>query len=120
MAFEAISETLEALFVRMSEGKREAAGRLPTADDVLPAVIIVLVRAKQSRICAHLEYVRRYRRPELLPSELSYFIVTVESANAWIGSLQNLEERTPEEFDADHQKSADSERGFRDPATGRG
>ena len=112
--FEQISAALGAIFERMrgegrgeeegekggaGDGEGEGAGRsarLPTADDVLPAVILVLLRASPKKnICADIEFIRRYRRPRRLHAEVQYFLVTLQSAVEWICSMEGVREMTP-------------------------
>jgi hypothetical protein len=61
---------------------------LPCADDVLPAVILVLLQSNPRHILAYLDFALAFRNQQRLSSEGHYFIVTVTSAVHFLLDIQ--------------------------------
>lgn len=85
--------------------------RLPTADDVLPATIMVVLRANPPRLLSHLEYVLQYRRPARMTAESHYFLVTLQSAAHFLKDLNGRKiDMAPEDFEKRLHAAADLDR----------
>jgi hypothetical protein len=74
---------------------------LPSADDVLPAVILVLLQADPPQLMAHLDLAVGFRSSTRLDPEGHYFSVTVTSAAHFLTDLEGPQlGMTTQAFDA--------------------
>ena len=67
-------------------------GKLPGADEFLPALIFAVVRANPPCLHSNIEYIAAFRNPNRLVSEPGYFFTHLTSAVAFI---QQLDSSTP-------------------------
>lgn len=72
------------------------------ADDLLPALVLALLRCNPPKVVSNVEYIRDYRAPEGLRSEANYYLTHVEGAVAFLESLSaaQLTGVSAAEFDA--------------------
>ncbi|DBA03838.1 TPA: hypothetical protein N0F65_005728 [Lagenidium giganteum] len=75
-------------------------GRFPSADEFLPGLIYLLLKANPPELKRNVNYILEYRHPKKLVSEPGYFFTHVVSSVAFLeqvnGSLLTI---TPEEFE---------------------
>ena len=80
---------------------REGDGASPGADDFLPVLIYVLLKANPPQLLANVEYIQRYRHPSRLVGEAAYFYTNVVSAATFLEHLEASSlTMAPEEFEA--------------------
>jgi hypothetical protein len=74
---------------------------LPSADEFLPALIYVILKANPLQLKSNVNYILQYRHPQRLMSEPGYFFTHVVSSVAFLENLDgSLLSITPEEFEA--------------------
>lgn len=85
---------------------QRADGRLPSADEFLPGLIYLLLKANPSELKRNVNYILEYRNPSKLVSEPGYFFTHLVSSVAFLeqvnGSLLTI---SPEEFDEGLRRS---------------
>ncbi|KAJ6848297.1 vacuolar protein sorting-associated protein 9A-like [Iris pallida] len=59
----------------------------PGADDFLPVLIYVVIKANPPRLHSNLLYIQRYRRQSRLVSETAYFFTNILSAESFIWNI---------------------------------
>ncbi|KAE8701684.1 Vacuolar protein sorting-associated protein 9A [Hibiscus syriacus] len=59
----------------------------PGADDFLPVLIYVTIKANPPQLHSNLSYIQRYRRQSRLVSEAAYFFTNMLSAEAFISNI---------------------------------
>ena len=80
---------------------RDGDGASPGADDFLPVLIYVLLKANPPQLLANVEYIQRYRHPSRLVGEAAYFYTNVVSAATFLEHLEASSlTMAPEEFEA--------------------
>ena len=62
----------------------ESEGEPPGADDFLPVLIFVVLKAGVPQLYANLKYIERFRKESRLVSEAAYFFTNLMSAHAFI------------------------------------
>ncbi|KAE8988240.1 hypothetical protein PF010_g19894 [Phytophthora fragariae] len=96
--------------------KSQNGGRFPSADEFLPALIYVVLRANPAELKRNVAYILEYRSPSKLVSEPGYFFTHLVSSVAFLeevnGSLLTI---SVEEFDEGLRRSKEGlrERGVR-------
>ncbi|KAJ8538903.1 hypothetical protein ON010_g12968 [Phytophthora cinnamomi] len=96
--------------------KTQNGGRFPSADEFLPALIYVVLRANPTELKRNVAYILEYRSPSKLVSEPGYFFTHLVSSVAFLeevdGSLLTI---SAEEFDEGLRRSKESlrQRGVR-------
>ncbi|KAG7399721.1 vacuolar protein sorting-associated protein 9 [Phytophthora boehmeriae] len=89
--------------------KAQNGGRFPSADEFLPALIFVLLRANPKELKRNVAYILEYRNPAKLVSEPGYFFTHLVSSVAFLeevnGSLLTI---SAEEFDEGLKRSKES------------
>ncbi|EGZ12905.1 hypothetical protein PHYSODRAFT_514560 [Phytophthora sojae] len=96
--------------------KSQNGGRFPSADEFLPALIYVVLRANPAELKRNVAYILEYRSPSKLVSEPGYFFTHLVSSVAFLeevdGSLLTI---SAEEFDEGLRRSKESlrQRGVR-------
>ncbi|GMF28243.1 unnamed protein product [Phytophthora lilii] len=86
--------------------KSQKGGKFPSADEFLPALIYVVLRANPSELKRNVAYILEYRSPSKLVSEPGYFFTHLVSSVAFLeevnGSLLTI---SAEEFDEGLRRS---------------
>ncbi|KAL4111088.1 hypothetical protein PRIC1_002769 [Phytophthora ramorum] len=86
--------------------KAQNGGRFPSADDFLPALIYVVLRANPCELKRNVAFILEYRNPTKLVSEPGYFFTHLVSSVAFLeevnGSRLTI---SPEEFDEGLRRS---------------
>lgn len=86
--------------------RQNSAGRLPSADEFLPGLIYLLLRANPRELKRNVNFILEYRSQSKLVSEPGYFFTHLVSSVAFLeevnGSLLTI---TPEEFEEGLRKS---------------
>ena len=79
-----------------------AAAAASGADDLLPALVLALLRSNPAHLASNVEYIRDYHAPDALRSEAGYYLTHVESAVAFLEGLSasHLTGVTAAEFEA--------------------
>ena len=88
------------------EGKKER--KLPSADDVLPTIILTVLRAKPDRVFRNLQFIETFTPPEYLRGEAGYAYTNLYGAVQFLQDL-DMDKPTslainPEEFRAGLEK----------------
>ncbi|GLE01830.1 hypothetical protein PINS_up010668 [Pythium insidiosum] len=75
-------------------------GRFPSADEFLPGLIYLLLKANPPALQRNVHYILEYRRPSRLVSEPGYFFTHLVSSVAFVEQVNgDLLTITPEEFE---------------------
>ncbi|CAI5476409.1 unnamed protein product [Closterium sp. Yama58-4] len=69
------------------EGGGKGGGKPPGADDFLPVLIYVVVKANPPQLLSSILYIQRYRHSDRLVSEAAYFFTNLASAATFLESL---------------------------------
>ncbi|RLN82754.1 hypothetical protein BBO99_00002711 [Phytophthora kernoviae] len=89
--------------------KAQNGGKFPSADEFLPALIFVLLRANPKELKRNVAFILEYRNPAKLVSEPGYFFTHLVSSVAFLeevnGSLLTI---SAEEFDEGLRRSKES------------
>ncbi|KAG7380758.1 vacuolar protein sorting-associated protein 9 [Phytophthora pseudosyringae] len=89
--------------------KAQNGGRFPSADEFLPALIYVVLRANPSELKRNVAFILEYRNPTKLVSEPGYFFTHLVSSVAFLeevnGSSLTI---SPEDFDEGLRRSKES------------
>ncbi|KAG3075003.1 hypothetical protein PI124_g20655 [Phytophthora idaei] len=89
--------------------KAQNGGRFPSADEFLPALIYVVLRANPCELKRNVAFILEYRNPTKLVSEPGYFFTHLVSSVAFLeevnGSSLTI---APEEFDEELRRSKES------------
>ncbi|GBG27224.1 GTPase-activating protein and VPS9 domain-containing protein 1 [Hondaea fermentalgiana] len=77
-------------------------GRLPGADDLLPALIFVLLKENPRNVHSNVSYIASFRNPARLKGEAGYFFTQLASAAAFVQTLDSsmLSSVSASQFDA--------------------
>lgn len=77
--------------VRLPHGQATFAHSTPGtsggADDLLPALVLALLRCNPRHLSSNVDFIREYHAPDALRSEAGYYLTHVESAVAFIEGL---------------------------------
>jgi hypothetical protein len=87
--FRQVSECLSQLVEQL--GGRSPSKASLSADDILPAVILVLVKANPPKLFSHVNYALAYQRPTRLDPEAQYFVVTLTSAAQYLLDMNHAQ-----------------------------
>lgn len=96
MLIESSSNDFSAGLIRHQSGSEIA-----SADQFLPILIYVVLRANPDNLLSNIEYIQRFRRPEKLEGEAAYYLTNLAGAVSFIETLDasGLSNITREEFE---------------------
>lgn len=80
----------------------EQHGSGASADDFLPVLIFVIIRANPPRLYSNVQYIQRFRNPDRLKSECGYYLTNTMGAISFIQNLE-CENLTIDQVEYDHQ-----------------
>ena len=73
----------------LSDARRNADEKLPGADEFLPALIYVVLKANPTNLKSNLEYIDCFRNPDKMLSEPGYWYTNLYSAVTFIENVQH-------------------------------
>ena len=73
----------------LSDARTNADEKLPGADEFLPALIYVVLKANPSNLKSNLEYIDCFRNPDKMLSEPGYWYTNLYSAVTFIENVQH-------------------------------
>ncbi|XP_010507992.1 PREDICTED: vacuolar protein sorting-associated protein 9A-like [Camelina sativa] len=82
-------------------------GNAPGADEFLPVLIYVTIKANPPQLHSNLLYIQRYRRESKLVGEAAYFFTNILSAESFIS---NIDAKSLSMDEADFEKNMESAR----------
>ncbi|RLN91318.1 hypothetical protein BBJ28_00011685 [Nothophytophthora sp. Chile5] len=89
--------------------KTQNGGKFPSADQFLPALIYLLLRANPQALKRNVAFIQEYRSPSKLVSEPGYFFTHIVSSVAFLEEVNSSSLTiSPEEFEEGLQRSKQS------------
>lgn len=81
--------------------RHQSGSEVASADQFLPILIYVILRANPDNLLSNIEYIQRFRRPEKLEGEAAYYLSSLSGAVSFIETLDaaGLSDITREEFE---------------------
>lgn len=81
--------------------RHQSGSEIASADQFLPILIYVVLRANPDNLLSNIEYIQRFRRPEKLEGEPAYYLFSLAGAVSFIETMDasGLSNITQEEFE---------------------